>query len=786
MQEPINRTYPALIVTLAIFLVALTFLAIQPALPASARLLAQLAHPAGEDNLLTDVVQIDSGNQRACALTNAGAVLCWGEDYGLRPKVIPGLESGAKFLVVDAEEAACALLTNGEARCWGNNRYGQVGDGTGGSRYTATSPVGLGSGVKSIDVSTTNSCAVTSAGAAKCWGRNYAGQVGDGTTEDRYVPTQVIGLESGVKSIGAGLAFACALKESGAVVCWGANYGHFLGDGTDVNRSSPTPVVGLSSGVSSIAVGRGSSCAILESGAVRCWGSGAGAYNEGGFETTTIPREVEGLPGPAIAVSVGGDGFYDEFFCALVSGGALYCWGGNRFGQLGDGTFTERSDVAPVFGLESGVISMGAGSYQVCAALSDGTARCWGDVASGSLGDGRGFYTWPPVEVTAFGAVREIALGSTHGCALTTGGGVKCAGDGRRGGLGDGTRDVRSEPKFVTGLETVVKNVHVTWEELGCALLETDEVQCWGDNLWGGLGTTVLTETFSLTPTTVMSLPVGAALLSTSNRHSCALTTEGGLKCWGDNEHGQLGDGTTESRSTPVDVAGLTSGVKWVDTASTFYLGDKSSTCAVTNAGGVKCWGGNVDGYLGVGSNEDQHTPIDIPGLTSGVQSVSTNHQVTCVLTTQGGVKCWGDGILGDGTDEPSKTPVDVVGLQSGVKVIAIESENNCALKEDGTVWCWGDSTGPNFDDVYEPIMVPGLGGKAVSIAVGWNRACAVLEDNTLKCWGRIEADLGANPGWLPVSVLAPQGEAPVGTATPTPPEGTPVYLPAISGREGE
>jgi alpha-tubulin suppressor-like RCC1 family protein len=369
------------------------------------------------------------------------------------------------------------------------------------------------------------------------------------------------------------------------------------------------------------------------------------------FIVTNVPPQGT-LSAPAVSIGrIAAGGWHT---CIITDAGGVKCWGANDWHQLGNWTTTFSNTPMDVEGLTGNMVAIVAGASHTCALTAGGGVKCWGSNDYGQLGDG-GFVRKYPGNATGLASgMTAITAINNHTCTLTAGGGVKCWGLNDYGQLGDGTLANRSTPVDVIGLTSGVNAISAGGSHT-CALTAGGGVKCWGDNEFGQLGDG--TNTRSSTPVEVSGLANGVTAIAAGGWHTCALTRSGGAKCWGSNSWGQLGDGKNYDTNTPVNVTGLASGL-------TFLAATGGHTCALTTAGGVKCWGSNEVGQLGDTTNINRNTPVDVNGLTSGVTAIGVGSQHTCVVTLSGGIKCWGfndSGQLGDGTNVDSNTPVDVI-----------------------------------------------------------------------------------------------------------------------------
>jgi len=351
------------------------------------------------------------------------------------------------FKAIDLGDHSCLVSDSGGVKCWGSG--GALGNNSDSNSYVPVSVTGLSSGVVAIANGSYHSCVVLDSGGVKCWGYNNAGQLGDGTTTNRLTPVSVSGLNSGVKAISAGEQHTCALLNSGEVKCWGGNNFGQIGDNSTTTRLSATTVNGLSSGVASISLGTFTTCAVLINGGAKCWGYNLwGQLGNGSTTNSSVPVNVSGLSSGVRLIAAG-----TFHTCAILDSGGVKCWGDDTNGALGSGYSGSSSTPVSVSGLSSGVVEIASGSNHSCAILNSGAVKCWGANGNGNLGDGTTTNRSTPTSVTGLNSdASSIATGINYSCAIYKDIEVKCWGDNTRGKLGDGTTTQRLMPVSVLGL----------------------------------------------------------------------------------------------------------------------------------------------------------------------------------------------------------------------------------------------------------------------------------------------------------------------------------------------
>ncbi|MCC7542326.1 MAG: hypothetical protein IT379_39275 [Deltaproteobacteria bacterium] len=347
--------------------------------------------------------------------------------------------------------------------------------------------------------------------------------------------------------------------------------------------------------------------------------------------------------------------------------------------------------------------------------------------------------------------LRGIGAGIYHVCAVRLDGEVLCWGANDRGQIGDGTVSPtvpQPLPTLVVGITDAVQ-VGPGYRHT-CAVRAGGTISCWGDNEFGQLGDG--SRTSSPTPVLVMGI-TDAVQVTSGTAHSCARLASGAVRCWGRSDHGQLGDGTTVEALTPVPVATITD--------ATFIATWYEHTCAVSTSRGILCWGRNAEGQLGDGTLMERHEPVAVVGFGETAVHLATGERHTCAVGASGTARCWGDnggGILGDGTDMDSPTPVVVMGIEAAQ--VALGNGHTCAITATGTTYCWAalarwDGTMRSRLPVLQDEVT-----EAVALASGVDFACVIRRSAEVRCWGNnYEGEAGNGT----VSAHSPPSEVVVG-----------------------
>jgi len=368
---------------------------------------------------------------------------------------------------------SCALIQNGTVWCWGNNSDGELGDEDpnidGAAIIIETKPVQakLAAQAVSVAAGTYHTCAALTDGTVQCFGYNENGQLGNGVSgygTRSIIPTSVRNADgsslSGVSSVAVGGTHSCALLADRTVKCWGDNHYHQLGNGNNTQSVAPASVLTSSSpstpltNVTALAASHDDTCAIRSGGSVYCWGdNGAGQLGNGNSAPTTVAVNAKNITAAAVGV---GNVHGCAVGAATVSPFNVQCWGDDFYGELGDKSGTTNYAYTPVHAqVLKNASTIALGRSHSCAVMVDSTIECWGYNAYGQLGNGGSMTNSDvPVSVTVSQPATSVCAGEFYTCAVTSGGAVYCWGDNELGQIGNGKSGknlVSAMPVLVSG-----------------------------------------------------------------------------------------------------------------------------------------------------------------------------------------------------------------------------------------------------------------------------------------------------------------------------------------------
>jgi alpha-tubulin suppressor-like RCC1 family protein len=386
----------------------------------AAALLAALLATSGRAHADAPVSHLSAGGYHTCAVKSTGTLWCWGfngagqiGDGTTTDKHFPWQVNAFGNSAVEVAagfDHTCARKNDGTLWCWGINTGGEVGDGTGVNQSLPVQLTTLGNTVTNVSAGDEHTCARQSNGSVWCWGRDTFGELGDGGNTSQAAPVLVGG---GFADVSAGGYHTCARKADGTLWCWGENNVGQVGDGTTTDRNVPVQVTALGAAVAEVSAGEDHTCARKTDGTLWCWGwNFHGQLGDGTEVDESTPVQVEALGNTVAQVSTGRD-----FTCARKTDFSLWCWGYNAYGELGDGTQLKRQVPFRVTTLGSSVFDVSAGQYFTCSNNYYGEIWCWGSNLSGQLGNGSLDDSVTPVQVPGFLPAPQVPATGPYGKA---------------------------------------------------------------------------------------------------------------------------------------------------------------------------------------------------------------------------------------------------------------------------------------------------------------------------------------------------------------------------------
>lgn len=613
---------------------------------------------------LTGVIAIAAGEAHSLALKSDGTVWAWGKNtYGQLGNGANNASSNIPVQVRNVSQIkaiaagyshSMALSTTGVLWTWGSNEFGQLGDGTTVANrntpirvFTLTSVVNIGAGAN-------HSLATQMIGNVWAWGLNSSGQLGDGTKINRNRPVQTIGSsETGglnnIKSVSGGMSYSVALDSYGHIYNWGSNSYGALGSGTAVAGRVAPEFFRTIAGITYSACGAFHTLALVDNKFLYTWGNNRSGQCGIGSKRPWAPPTLVFSSVESIAITpLSADAMHSLY--VNIQDGSVWAFGSNTYGQLGDGTQTDRLTPVRVQGLTD-VKEAATDEYSSFVLKSDGTVWAWGENSAGQLGDGTLERKLTPVMI--FNNAKSIAAGEHFTLVIDNNGDVWSWGYNPCGQLGDGTTVQRNVPAKILGLSNIVAVSAGEWN--GMALQSDGSVWIWGGNKYGIMAEGNIDNPYIPHPPTKIQGLNNIVAISMGYFHAMALKSDGTIWTWGDNGFGELGNDTIIASYQPTQVQNI-------NTVVAIGAGGNQSV-ALKKDGTVWMWGDNKYGQLGDGTLTERHLPVLVQNLYN-VTHIGAGDVHTLALKQDGTLWSWGrnqSGELGDGTVRINRSsPVQV------------------------------------------------------------------------------------------------------------------------------
>jgi alpha-tubulin suppressor-like RCC1 family protein len=694
--------------------------------------------------------QISAGTTFSLAIDKNGRAWSWGSntlgqlgDNSITSKRTPVSVAGTvkTFCQISAGSGhSLAIDKNGRAWSWGINNTGQLGDNSFVSKLTPVSILGAVKTFCRISAGNSSSLAIDKNGRIWGWGNNVSGQIGNSIAVQN-TPVSVLGAVKTFCRISVGSGHSLAIDKNGRVWGWGNNNSGQIGNNGTATGSTPVSILGTVKTFCQIMAGNGSSLAIDKNGRVWGWGSNSfGQLGDNSITARLTPVSILGTVKTFCQIKAGGG----NYSLAIDKNGRVWGWGSNSFGQLGDNSITSKRTPVSVAGTVKTFCKIGTGNQHTLAIDKNGRAWGWGFNSGGELGDNS--ITQRNTPVSVLGAVKtfcEISAGASHSLAIDKNGRVW--GWGFNGGGQLALTGIISvfTPVTITGATKTFCQISAG-DGFSMAIDKNGRAWSWGNNTGGKLGINSLISQNS--PVSVLGairtfckIVGGGAIASTA--FSLALDKYGRAWSWGFNGVGQLGINSTTSQLTPVSVLGA------VKTFCEISNGvNQPFALAIDKNGRLWSWGVNGNGQLGDGTSISKLTPVSVIGAVKTFCKVSVGGFHSLAIDKNGRLWAWGNnsnGQLGTNTFGTTSvaTPVSVLGAVKTFCHIAGGNSQSVAIDKNGQAWGWGfNGSGQTGDggasDVLTPVSVQGQKKTFCKIASGNGVTLSIDNYGRLWAWG--------------------------------------------------